>query len=132
MTDEPTWLEYDDVIQLHLDQIAEFGGLQGVKDGGAVESTLARPKNLMTYNGVTNLFRLAASYSYGFARNHCFQDGNKRVAHMSAFTFLYDNGFQLIPGPAVGPSLFEGLAEGEVTENELAEVLEANCVRLPE
>jgi len=132
MSWEPDWLQFDDVIELHSDLIAEFGGLPGVKDAGAVESTLARPKNLMAYEGVTDLFRLAASYSFGFGKNHCFHDGNKRVSHMSAFNFLYANGYMLVPTLAVGPVLFEALAKDEVTEEELTAVFCDNCVRLPE
>ncbi|WP_083775297.1 Fic family protein [Gloeothece citriformis] len=32
---------------------------------------------------------MATAYGYGFLKNHCFVDGNKRVALISVYTFLY-------------------------------------------
>ncbi|CAJ0860003.1 hypothetical protein AMST5_01262 [freshwater sediment metagenome] len=129
---EPQWLDRENILVIHSDQIAEFGGLAGIRDPGAIESCLARPKHLRAYEDVDDVFRLAASYSFGFARNHCFNDGNKRVALMAAFAFLYLNGFQLLRRPATGPALFEQLASGDVSEIDLARVFRANAVRLPE
>ncbi|RTZ86004.1 MAG: hypothetical protein DSY94_02575 [SAR324 cluster bacterium] len=40
-----------------------------------------------------SIFELAASYSYGLAKNHSFVDGNKRIAFTVAAIFLEINGF---------------------------------------
>ena len=68
------------VLAVHDEQLAEHGGLSGVRDHGAVESTLARPRNLAVYEGCDDLARLAAAYIFGIARNHGFADGKKRTA----------------------------------------------------
>ncbi|UZX13707.1 type II toxin-antitoxin system death-on-curing family toxin [Methylocystis sp. MJC1] len=109
-----------------------YGGAHGVLNDGAVDASLARPQNLLAYEEVRDVFKLAACYAYGFAKNHCFVDGNKRIAFASAAAFLLDNRFLLLPAPAVGPDLFVRLAAGQVTEAELATILCGNCVRLPE
>ncbi|RYD84391.1 MAG: type II toxin-antitoxin system death-on-curing family toxin [Verrucomicrobiaceae bacterium] len=61
-------------------QIERFGGAGAVLDLGLLESALAHPKNAFLYgDDSTSLFDLAASYAYHVAKNHPFQDGNKRV-----------------------------------------------------
>lgn len=77
---EPVWIDIDDVLELHNEIIANSGGSYGVLNLGALESTLNKPKNLYYYNSNTNLFDLASSYGYGLIKNHCFIDGNKRIA----------------------------------------------------
>jgi death-on-curing protein len=60
-----------------------FGGASGVRDGGMIESALARPQNKAAYEDAS-LDRLAAAYLFGLAKNHGFVDGNKRIAFLAA------------------------------------------------
>ena len=74
----------------HATQIAEFGGLgRHCSDAGALESALARPRNLVAY-GEPTVHRPAAAYAFGIARNHPFVDGNKRTAFVTSVVFLRD------------------------------------------
>ena len=77
---EPIWIDANALRLLHRETLAEFGGLSGMRDEGLFLSALARPRNLFVYEGVTNISRLTAAYAYGIARNHPFNDGNKRAA----------------------------------------------------
>lgn len=130
MTDEPSWLERADVIQIHDEQISLYGGLPGLMDGGALDSALARPKNLIAYR-TPDIFGLAASYAFGLARNHCFVDGNKRTAFASSAVFLLDHGFLIIPDGPGNARMFEGLASGSVTEDALASWFRARSLDVP-
>jgi death-on-curing protein len=80
MSLEPVWIEPSALRLLHGENLAEFGGLSGMRDDNLFLSALARPRNLFAYEKVTDLSRLAAAYAYGIARNHPFNDGNKRAA----------------------------------------------------
>lgn len=122
------WLELRDVEAFHAMQIAEFGGLAGTRDRGALESALARPLNLSAY-GEPSIFELAASYAFGIARNHPFVDGNKRTALVSSFTFLEINGVQVDAPEADAVLTFVDLAAGKLTEKALAAWLEAHSAR---
>jgi death on curing protein len=97
------WVGLAAVHAIHDRQLAEHGGLPGVRDFGAIESALARPQNLAAY-GEPDAADLAAAYAYGLARNHGFADGNKRTAWVVARVFLADNGYRLWfePTEAVG------------------------------
>ena len=78
-------------LAIHDFQIAEHGGSDGVRDGGAIESALTRPVNLVLY-AEPDAADLAASCAYGLAKNHGFVDGKKRTAWVVARLFLADNG----------------------------------------
>lgn len=88
---EPTFLSLDQVLILHQRSLAEHGGLDGVRDPGAVESALASAKNTWYY-GAGDLHDVGAAYAYHLAESQAFLDGNKRTAIASALTFLLSNG----------------------------------------
>ena len=75
---EPCWLNIHDVCAIHGEILATSGGASGILNQGNLESTLNKPKNLYHYGNEVTLYELAASYGYGFVKNHCFVDGNKR------------------------------------------------------
>ena len=85
-----------------------------------MQSALARPRNLASYEDCDDLARLAAAYAYGIARNHGFSEGNKRTALVTADLFLMLNGFQLKSSPADNVMAILGVAEGSLSEEELA------------
>jgi death on curing protein len=114
------WVGADVVYAVHDRQIAEHGGLDGLRDPGAVESALARPQNLAVY-GEPDAADLAAAYAYGLARSHGFADGNKRTAWVIARLFLADNGYRMRFDPAEAVRTTEKLAAGTLEESQLAE-----------
>ncbi|MGQ3282157.1 type II toxin-antitoxin system death-on-curing family toxin [Bosea sp. (in: a-proteobacteria)] len=122
---EPIWLLTEAVIDIHTEQLAMFGGPDGVRDLGLMESALARPINRFAY-GETDLAALAASYAFGIARNHPFIDGNKRVALLAMVTFLGLNNVALDVSNAAAAAAILALAAGEVDEDGLTQWLRDN------
>ena len=96
MTPEPRWLPPTAIRAIHNELIAEHGGKPGILNPNALDSTLAKPKNLYAYGDRPTLSQLAAAYGYGFAKNHCFVDGNKRIALAAIDVFLRINGYYLV------------------------------------
>ena len=113
------WVRQDVVLALHDEQIAEHGGLSGIRDAALVESALARPLNLAAY-GEPDAADLAAAYAFGLARNHPFADGNKRSAAVVALTFLLlnDIAFEITEAELVVMTM--ALAAGDLSEEEVA------------
>jgi len=109
----------DVVLALHDEQIAEHGGLSGIRDPALVESALARPLNLAAY-GEPDAADLAAAYAFGLAPNHPFADGNKRSAAVVALTFLLlnDVAFEITEAELVVMTM--ALAAGDLSEEEVA------------
>ena len=116
------WLLEETIRAIHLRQIAEHGGGEGLRDEGLLSSALARPQNLFAYGQPPpDLAALAAAYAYILARDHPFVDGNKRTALVAARTFLLLNGADLEAGQDEKFLTFLRLAEGSLTEEELAD-----------
>ena len=124
------WVLDEVVLALHDEQLAAHGGLSGVRDRGAVESALARPRNLAAYEACDDIARLAAAYAYGIARNHGFADGNKRAALVTADLFLMLNGYELVSAPVENVLIILSLAEGSLSEAELASWFRKNIKSL--
>jgi death on curing protein len=122
-----TWIHPAVVLAIHDQQIAEHGGLNGIRDMGLPESALARPVQLEAC-GDPDVFDLAAAYAHGIARNHPFVDGNKRTAYVACMLFLRLHGFDIkVPGPD-RVILFERLGKGEVQREGLAGWLREHSV----
>ena len=85
---EPKWLTVAIATAIHDEAIYEFGGLPGLRDRGLLESALDRPRNLLAYEPRSSIFRLAAVLCIGLAKNHPFNDGNKRAALLATRAFL--------------------------------------------
>ncbi len=114
-----TWVDPAVVLAVHDQQLAEHGGMGGVRDMTLLESALARPAQLAAY-GDPDVFDLAATYAHGIAKNHPFVDGNKRTAYVVCSLFLRLHGVRVTaPGPQ-RVILFERLGQGEVTRDGLA------------
>jgi death on curing protein len=120
---EPCWLDPHDVCAIHGEIIAESGGDSGILNEGALESTLNKPINLYHYGDDVTLYKLAASYGYGLVKNHCFVDGNKRIALIAVYTFLSVNGIELIASEVDAASFFLDLAASRETQAESMEKL---------
>jgi death on curing protein len=122
---EPEWLDTDIVLDIHAEQLALFGGGDGMRDLGLLDSALARPLNKFAY-GESDLAALAAAYAFGIARNHPFVDGNKRAAFGSMIVFLGLNGIDLDVPPQDATAIILEVAAGEIDEDGLARWLRDN------
>jgi death-on-curing protein len=119
------WIRLGEATAIHAEQIAEHGGLEGIRDQGLLESASARPENLAAY-GKPDVCDLAAAYAYGLARNHPFADGNKRTAFVMGATFLILNGRDLTATEVNVAETVLKLAAGALPEAELADWFRAN------
>jgi death-on-curing protein len=126
---EPRWLDIDIVLDFHAEQLSLFGGADGVRDLGLLESALARAINKFAY-GETDLSVLAAAYGFGIARNRPFVDGNKRTALASMIVFLGLNRVDLDAPQGAATAIVLSLAAGENTEDVLAHWIAAHSRRL--
>lgn len=123
---EPVWLTWSIVQAIHFDQVLQHGGVHGVRDVGLIESALARPVNKWRFEEA-DLFALAAAYGFGLAKNHGFEDGNKRVAFLAMYTFLGLNGFDLDAPEVEAVQMMVGVADGSIGEMKLSAWLRSHA-----
>jgi len=107
---ESVYLTVGEVLQIHHQQIDNYGGIHGVRDKGLLESAVFRPQ-IGYYN---NIAEEAAALMESLANNHPFLDGNKRIAFAAAHTFLLVNGYDLeVDSLAAYNFMMQSIARGE-------------------
>lgn len=114
------WISRRAVEAIHNEQLAQHGGMVGLRDEGLLESALSRPQNLFNYEQAS-LAQCAAAYAFGIIRNHPFNDGNKRTGFVVAVTFLLLNGCYITASEVEVFEIITRLAGGAITEKELVE-----------
>lgn len=90
------FLHINKVLKLHRDQIRRYGGSDGLRDRGLLESAIAMPR--AQFGGQflhEDIYEMAAAYLYHITLNHPFVDGNKRAGAAAALTFLAVNGIEV-------------------------------------
>ena len=93
---EPIWINLRVIKAFHDRQINEHGGLPGLRDEGLLLSALSRPENAYHYSDPKpDIAELAAAHGFGLAKNHPFNDANKRTAIALAVMFLGANGIRI-------------------------------------
>jgi death on curing protein len=127
VTQKWRWVSRQALELLHDESLAEHGGASGIRDENLFESALARAQQLAHY-GTPDFAELAASYGYGFAKNHAFVDGNKRVAFLSVGLFLALNGYRLTASQANATLSILALAAGELSEKNFADWIRLNVI----
>jgi death-on-curing protein len=121
-SDEPKFLTLAEVLYLHDESLARYGGSSGTREPGLVESALGSAQNAFWY-GRGGLFEIAAAYAFHIAQSQAFLDGNKRAAAASAISFLRKNGIRF---PKDDGSVYRAMieiAEKRLDKNALAAVL---------
>jgi death-on-curing protein len=118
---EPRWVDRLVVEAVHFDLIRTFGGMPGLRDQQGLESALTRPRQRFAYDPSSDPAALAAAYGYGLARDHPFNDGNKRVAFVTMGVFLGLNGLEIDAPETEVVAVMLNLAAGDLTEEHLAD-----------
>ena len=120
MTSFTERIDKETALAIHSAAIARFGGLDGVRDEGLLESALAQP--FQTFGGeelYPAVAQKAARYAYGIASNHPFVDGNKRTATAIMGAFLRLNGCRFEPRNDELLATMLGVADGRVSFEQL-------------
>ena len=127
---DPLFLDFEVVEDLHKDSLIKFGGTDGLRDRGLIESALASAINTYVYAG-GDLFDIAATYGFHIAQAQAFLDGNKRTGVSAALTFLRTNGVAKLPAAEEIYDAMIAIAEKRLDKTGLAELFRRAAVSLP-
>lgn len=109
------FIEIDDVIALHSDAMVKYGGQDSQPKPGCVDSSVHGAVTAAMYaDDEPDLLSAVAYLLFYLAKNHCFVDGNKRVAWAAAIRTLEINGFRVQGEELEAASLVERVASGDV------------------
>jgi death on curing protein len=124
---EPLFLNLDEVIEIHRDQIQRYGGHTGIRDLELLKSSISIPAAGFGGEYLHNdVYEMAAAYLFHIIRNHPFVDGNKRTGMVSALVFLILNGIELFADENSLESLVISIAEGKTGKSEIAQFFRDN------
>jgi death on curing protein len=116
-----------EVLELHCRVIRQSGGAFGIRDMGLLESAIAQPK--MTFGGeelYPSLLEKSAALGFSIIMNHPFVDGNKRIGHAAAETFLILNGMEINASVDEQERVVLAIASGELGREAFVEWLQQN------
>ena len=114
----------EDVVFLHRLQLDRYGGADGLRDRGLLESACAQPSAM--FEGAwlhADLFDMASAYLFHIVANHPFVDGNKRTGLLAALTFLELQGVRIDKGTAELHDMMMAVASGDLEKSDIANVL---------
>lgn len=121
------WMTAEDLVKIHSVVIAKSGGMDGLRDRGALEGALAAPEQSF---GGQELYpgelEKIARLGYGLVANHPFVDGNKRIGAMATQLMLRWNGYALQLQPGELAETFIALAAGTKGYEQLLHWLQAH------
>jgi death on curing protein len=121
------WVILSTALAIHDEQLAEHGGLPGVRDMGLLESALSRPQNLAAYGDPQpDIAALASAYAFGIVKNHPLIDGNERVSAVVTRLFLRLNGYDFTASEMSRVRAWLELAAGNTQENDFAQWVREN------
>jgi death on curing protein len=118
-------ISLEGLVWMHTVAVEEFGGSNGIRDRGLLESALARP--LASFGG-KNLydtpFKRAAALAESLVLNHGFVDGNKRTAMYATAAWLEREGYEIEAERGALRDLALSIASHELSMEQIAAWLE--------
>ena len=119
---------FDRVIEINAFILATEKGMKCASDVGKLQGALARVDNAIVYEGLDDVFEIAAKYASSIANAHALSDANKRTGLAVALEYLSLNDYELLQDNELLADAVRDLVIGEVTENDFADILYAHYV----
>jgi len=124
MKREPAFLTLAEVVEIHADQIRQYGGGEGIRDITLLSAAVAMPYVSFSERFLhADIFEMAAAYAFHLSQNHPFIDGNKRTALVSALVFLEMNGLSISDPESLLYDAMLALAAGKLGKSDFAGIL---------
>lgn len=124
-------LSVKEVLDLHAKQLERYGGADGVRDFGLLESAVNAPQ--ASFGGqycYEDIFDAATAYFFGLSMNHPFLDGNKRTATNATLLFLSVNGLRFLRNYNDLTEKTLALVERRIERQDFADFLRENSVEI--
>ena len=119
---------FERVIEINAFILATEKGMKGAADIGKLQGASARVDNAIVYEGLDDVFEIAAKYAASIANAHALSDANKRTGLAVALEYLSLNDYELLRDNELLADAVRDLVIGEVTESDFADILYAHYV----
>ncbi|WP_114793025.1 type II toxin-antitoxin system death-on-curing family toxin [Niabella yanshanensis] len=115
------------ILKIHRFSILKYGGADGVRDIGLLQSSIARP--FQTIDGrelYESAFEKAAALYESLVANHPFIDGNKRTGFLAMVALIEYYGFLLIASEDEAYDFTIKVSTGQVAFDDIVKWLKEN------
>lgn len=120
---------FERVIEINTRILETEPGLRGPADVGKLQGALGRIDNAILYDGLDDLFEIAAKYAYAIAMSHAHSDANKRTGLTVAIEYLSINDHELIEDNKLFADAMRDMVIGEISEEDFADLLYAQYAK---
>ena len=119
-------LTVESVYSVHKQAIDLYGGLDGVFNNtyDKIESIISQQYPVFGYDKYPNIYQKAAMVLYFFSKDHCFIDGNKRIAIMCTILLLNINGYKSLLTNDEGYNKTLEISQSKISENDRDEYID--------
>ena len=122
--DSVKFLTVEEVIKIHDILIKKYGGKEGIRDYGLLESAILQPQVKFSKNYMhEDLFSMAAAYMYHLIKNHPFFDGNKRIGVFCSIIFMEVNFIVIDIKQDLLYRLALNVAQSKISKGQIADFL---------
>jgi death-on-curing protein len=121
-------ISIDDILEIHRHVVSEFGGIQGVRDLGRVESVIAaQSQEVFGEEIYPSIYEKSAAIMRGIIQDHPFVDGNKRTAVVATVSLLLWNGCKFSADKGELEDFAVKVATDKLDVKNIANWLKAHC-----
>lgn len=123
------YLAVEDVLTLHKAILEDTKEDKGLAPHTSIFSALHRIDDHITYNGLNDIYEIAALYGIAIAKGHCFNNGNKRTALVSMLTFLLINKIDINVSNEIIEETIVEIATDQIDHRQLTKWLIENSIK---
>jgi len=116
---------FERVIEINTFILESEPGMSGAVDIPKLQGALGRIDNAIVYDGLDDIFEIAAKYTTSIAMSHALPDANKRTGLMVALEYLSLNDFELTSDNDLLADAVRDLVLTEISETDFADILYA-------
>ncbi|CSB09518.1 type II toxin-antitoxin system death-on-curing family toxin [Vibrio cholerae] len=120
---------FERVIEINAFILKTEPGMKGAVDIPKLQGALGRIDNAIVYEGLDDVFEIAAKYTACIAVSHALPDANKRTGLAVALEYLSLNDFELTQENDLLADAVRDLVIGIINETDFADILYAQYAK---
>ncbi|GIA35640.1 type II toxin-antitoxin system death-on-curing family toxin [Vibrio cholerae] len=120
---------FERVIEINAFILKTEPGMKGTVDIPKLQGALGRIDNAIVYEGLDDVFEIAAKYTACIAVSHALPDANKRTGLAVALEYLSLNDFELTQENDLLADAVRDLVIGIINETDFADILYAQYAK---
>ncbi len=120
---------FERVVEINTFILSTEPGMLGQIDVPKLQGALGRIDNAIVYEGLDDIFEIAAKYTASIAISHALPDANKRTGLMVALEYLSLNDYEITHDNDLFADAVRDLVLGEITEIDFADILYAEYIQ---